>query len=136
MSRKNTLSTLWVFTCYGDLAAARKALDAWADGPVQLVYQKERCPKTGRLHLQGVLRLSKSRSWDWVSETFYKKGQGWTFKIAWARKSWACNLHYCTKEATRVEGPYYVGIHEGFVKYLCRTYEGDLLRLSACGFKK
>lgn len=71
------------------------------------VYQIEQCPDTGRQHVQGYLELTEQTRFNRVKEMFspvvvHLEGRkARTYKPA---------RDYCMKEATRVVGPYEIGV--------------------------
>jgi len=86
-----------------------------------MVLQREKAPKTGHIHLQGMIHCSVPRDFIWVREnvskhTYYKK----------CPKTLGRVCMYCTKSETRVDGPYYWGIDKGYVLWLIE--EGKTLK--------
>lgn len=70
------------------------------------VFQLEQCPTTGRFHFQGCLKLSSPRTLDWVIKFFEKLCH---VNCGHCDGSWESNEKYCSKEATRVFGPWEFG---------------------------
>lgn len=75
------------------------------------VYDIERCPKTGKLHGQGVLRLKKKKSWIWIQNTLCLPN----YMALWKElaKNMEASIEYCTKNETKVAGPYKFGEFKG-----------------------
>lgn len=71
-------------------------------------YQLEKAPSTGKLHLQGVIRLVKLSTFTAAKAAFEKMRLGGAH-IEMARGTFASNLAYCSKADTRVSGPYDFG---------------------------
>jgi len=71
-----------------------------------LVYQKEKCPNTGRVHLQGYVQFKKQTTWSKIKEILSDNGA----HLANAAGSPEQNRVYCTKLASRIEGPWEYGI--------------------------
>ena len=67
-----------------------------------MVYQVERCPDTGRIHLQGFLTLRKSLSVGAVKKVVGSSSMHLTKPDGTV----ADNIIYCTKEASRLAGPF------------------------------
>lgn len=107
----NEIATNWAFTFYGDLDQQLATWSkTWAyNGKGYIICQKEICPTTGREHLQGMACLHPPKSFAWLRRNCAKAC--WT-KM---RESVMANVHYCTKQSTRIDGPYYYGIDEAFV---------------------
>lgn len=66
-----------------------------------LLYQKERCPTTGALHLQGCLRTPKVIRLQALKDSLGEP----TIHLEPA-SNWAKVKSYCRKQETRVEGPW------------------------------
>lgn len=75
------------------------------DGVDYIVYQLEKCPTTGRHHLQGYVRLLQMQTNKWL-----RSNLSTTAYYEPTRQSEARNLAYCTKPETREAGPFYFGI--------------------------
>lgn len=76
-------------------------ITSYKDGPPgydssvkYLVYQKERCPKTGRLHWQGYVVFNSPRSHNAIKAVYYPD------HIEVAKGSPEQNFNYCTKDET------------------------------------
>ncbi|AUM61846.1 Rep [uncultured virus] len=65
----------------------------WALGQV------EKCPETGRLHIQGMAYAKEAKSWAFMSPDHIE-----------VCKDPAKSIIYCTKEETRIKGPYESGV--------------------------
>lgn len=64
-----------------------------------LAFQKERCPETGKLHLQGFLQVEKEISYD-TARKLFPDGKIWIMKADNPQGA----LEYANKDETRVEG--------------------------------
>ncbi|AMH87744.1 replication-associated protein [Pacific flying fox faeces associated circular DNA virus-1] len=103
----------WCFTNFNipqDLAAG-------CDAPLTLpserlkyaCYQIEKCPDTGRLHAQGYLHFKRS-----IKLGGLKKLPGFeAAHFEGAKADLQANRNYCTKEDSRVAGPFEIGSTEG-----------------------
>lgn len=80
-----------------------------SDGVLFWLAQKEKCPTTGRLHMQGYLRLSK----PWRRKRIQTLLQDSTAHLETIGGTHEDNVLYCTKAETRVEGggPWQIGNH-------------------------
>jgi len=88
----------WVWTWFHKDADYRPTtLPAGAE---YLVYQEERCPTTGQLHLQGYIRYAKRLRWKQVVDQLQKDMPNASVRKA-IKPELAC-IRYCTKKATRV----------------------------------
>lgn len=92
-----------VFTCYDKKAI--EAPEIWLKNLQTqcswVMGQLERCPKTGRVHIQGMANLGKSDSrWGFL------KGQNtWKAKC----KDPEASIRYCSKSRTQLQGPWEFG---------------------------
>lgn len=82
-------------------------LDALPDWVTYIVYQEEVAPTTGTHHFQGYMELSVRKR-----ITTLLNGLGWDdpCHLSVARAQPSVNEAYCTKEDTRVDGPYRRGV--------------------------
>lgn len=64
------------------------------------ICQLEKCPKTGQLHLQGYIEATQRLRW---TELKLPKEIHWEF----AKGNRLKNIEYCSKEESRVSGPYF-----------------------------
>lgn len=71
----------------------------------RLVYQKEKCPETGRLHYQGYVELKSPQRMSFVKKLLERQDA----HIETARGSAEQCYEYCTKEESRMEAPVEVG---------------------------
>lgn len=69
-----------------------------------LVYQLERCPTSERLHWQGYVRMPRS-----VRFNVLKNKLPSSMHLEACRGSEGENIQYCTKEDSRVRGPWEIG---------------------------
>lgn len=88
----------WCFTAFGTTTELHPELDWPWDDQVYGVYQHEKCPETGRFHLQGFVSFNKQVRLSYVKR-LHKKAR-WSV----ARKLPAANRRYCTKLESRVDG--------------------------------
>ena len=71
-----------------------------------MTYQLEKCPETGRLHLQGVLQCArKGQRMQWVKNKLAEQ----TIHLEPKRGTWQQAIAYARKEETRVLGPWTLG---------------------------
>lgn len=70
-----------------------------------LVWQEERCPNTGREHIQGYIELKRPQRMSWVKAAF----QDDTLHCEKRKGSRKQARDYCMKEDTRQAGPWEVG---------------------------
>nr|QXP07694.1 MAG: replication associated protein [Arizlama virus] len=75
------------------------------DGVRFVIWQHEKCPTTGRDHLQGYLRLENSGKFGTVKKIL-KNNSAY---VAAAKYPEHCSENYCSKEATHVAGPWQFG---------------------------
>jgi len=88
----------WLFTSYKDSVAFGNLVRGYA-------YQREKCPKTGTLHWQGYMELSrpvrlKQAQRECGDDVAHMEARRWPRDKA---------ITYCTKERTRVDGPWVSG---------------------------
>jgi len=69
-----------------------------------MVYQKEKCPKTGKIHYQGYIQFLLKQTLK-SAKTFLNP----TVHLEKANADPLANIAYCTKTETRVEGPWKFG---------------------------
>lgn len=65
--------------------------------------QLEQCPNTQRQHLQGCIRFSEKRRPKTLFTTMLGHD---TTHFESSKGSWASNVRYCSKNATRIDGPW------------------------------
>ena len=70
-----------------------------------IVWQKEQCPDTGRQHLQGYLELLRSSKLSTVKNYFGDQ----TIHLEPRSGTQEQAVRYCTKEESRIEGPWELG---------------------------
>lgn len=97
-------SRSYVFTCFNtDWSYSEESL---AESSVisYVAYQLEKCPTTARLHYQGMVHMSNPRSIKYLKQTFCPDGfyECMRGTLLQAKK-------YCTKDDTRVDGPWEFG---------------------------
>lgn len=92
-------SRSWLFTCYD--------LDCISSENPRLnycIWQKEKCPTTDRLHYQGYT--------EWCSPVRHTYVQNWIGTECHCDKRKGTRddaITYCSKEETRIEGPWEIG---------------------------
>lgn len=102
--------TNWCFTINGIDIAEYNALTKSIEGTDLGVFQLEKAPNTGALHVQGFTRFTQRRYFNYVKKAI----QDWCGKvphIELAKGTIQANYEYCTKEETRVEDT--VGVNWG-----------------------
>jgi len=101
---ENAKSRRWCFTDFGpkvlDCAGYFGAL--LPNGVRFVIWQKERCPVSGRFHVQGYLRLSNSTTLGGVKRILASD----TAHVTMANGTEQQNIDYCSKDASKVEGPW------------------------------
>lgn len=98
--RGNTMARNWCFTEF------ERSSISFNNEMKYLVYQMEETPKTGKMHLQGYVQFKSRHKLGAVKELLESK----TIHIEKARGSADENKAYCTKEDTRVMGPWEFGV--------------------------
>lgn len=94
----------WCFTKYGDLEnPAELSIDD--DRVRYCVWQLEKCPSTGRNHLQGYIEFRNPVRMGGVKRIFGDD----TLHLEARRGSRKQAVEYCTKEDSRVQGPWTIG---------------------------
>jgi len=89
----------WAGTLHGVEGDALRAFVERAEGlAARGVYQEEKCPETGRIHLQFALGFSDPKRGSWMKKNVCDKTH-WTA----CNGSWDDQVRYCTKEESRVE---------------------------------
>lgn len=85
----------WTFTSYD--------VDGFTEprGYRYLCYQTERCPATGRRHIQGYVEFERQKVFSTVKTAFGND----SIHLEVARGTARDNVSYCTKESTRTDGP-------------------------------
>lgn len=105
-TKKNPLSGIskraWCFTYFGEV---KDVPTYFSDVDVNLYkeigYQQERCPSSGRLHLQGYVLFAEPLRWKQVQTRLHIPGAHLEACVANVRM----NRLYCSKAETRVAGP-------------------------------
>ncbi|ALE29785.1 replication associated protein [Lake Sarah-associated circular virus-42] len=80
----------------------------WDDDPFEwgcqfMIFQMERCPETGKLHLQGALQLDKQQRLSFMKKLH--KTAHWEVM----KGNWTQSIEYCSKSETKVNGPWEAG---------------------------
>lgn len=84
-----------------DIERLKKCLDP-SNGLLRyFVYQIEKCPNTGRPHVQGYLELQKSTRHAAVKKLFSDPDHQVSVHVDGSRKGYAANKEYCTKEKNK-----------------------------------
>lgn len=68
------------------------------------LFQLENCPKTNRIHAQGFLQLETKNTITWMKSNINSSCH---FEIC--KKNIQTNIDYCSKEESRVDGPWHKG---------------------------
>jgi len=68
------------------------------------VYQKERCPTSNKEHFQGYFQLKDPKNLSWIKNNIDEKCH---FEAA--KGNCKSNIAYCTKEESRIDGPWTIG---------------------------
>lgn len=101
-------SQAWCFTLYTKLDNKGLYSPTFVYDEENMVYavmQLEECPTTGRLHFQGYVEYKNRVSFDRAKRLL----QSDSVNIRVAKGSSEQNTTYCTKEDTRVDGPWVFG---------------------------
>lgn len=99
----------WCFSSFSEVDPAVAYVDVSNHGRVQYsCYQRERCASTGRLHWQGYVEFTSA-----CSQSECKAVLGRQCHVELARGGLEANKAYCTKEDTRVAGPFFFGVELG-----------------------
>lgn len=88
----------WCFTIFTEACEL-----VWDSSVKMAVYQQEQCATTGKLHLQGCIVFNKRMRMAGVKATLGHE----TAHLEVLKGSLGSNLTYCTKEDTRIGGPWY-----------------------------
>ena len=99
--------TFWVFTDFDHkrvLCPSVYFTDDDLRNISYMVWQREQCPETDKIHIQGYVELRRARSLSWVqnniSITAHFEARRGTAKEA---------SDYCKKEKSRIDGPWELG---------------------------
>lgn len=114
-----------------------------ADRHKYSVFQLERAPRTGRLHLQGYSELTGTARYKWIQSHWPNFGSA-HFEVRQGSRDQAIN--YCKKDESRISGPWEIGdnygqgkrteldeiareIREGkTMEYIAKTYPKSFVR--------
>ena len=91
----------WCFTCYTDSPPVFNKEEM-----EYLIYQRELCPKTGKLHWQGFCCFAKKLKLGKLATAGVKKYLGATTHVEIARGSIRDNERYCSKKESGIEGTF------------------------------
>lgn len=128
----NIRSRRWCFTIFSDLADLRRYIEElaskWITANVQFAMQIEKCPASGKLHLQGCISFAHGKSLSTV-----KLFLGCYHAHCEPCKDWNKSIDYCQKVESRfvdTDGETYSAAHykkyevitdvTGFAVYLNR----------------
>lgn len=92
----------WCFTIFD--TSAEKIVNLCALDCEYVIFQKEQCPETQREHLQGYIQLSEGRT---LSQ--FKQFIGDPRAHCEATRNIKKSIEYCSKEETRIDGPWEFG---------------------------
>ena len=100
MSNKQARNVCWTYFCDYSEDKEQEILDAFEEWPVctYCVFQWERCPETGRTHVQGYSEFRSGVRWSTIQRRL--PGAHCESRRGSAEEAKA----YCTKEETRLEG--------------------------------
>lgn len=107
MANRGPQSTHWCFTVHGHQVLC---MDLPA-GAQYLVYQEEH-PPSNAVHVQGYIQFETKKRGSWVTNLItdiFDAAEGASVHTEVARGSDEENEAYCTKEETRLSGPYRFG---------------------------
>lgn len=76
-----------------------------------MIYQREKCPKTGKLHWQGACRFNRRNG---VAFSTAKKCLPLYAHIEPSRGTWQQNVEYCSKSESRIGDPVFLGLPPSF----------------------
>lgn len=94
----------YCFTLFGNSDKLDQMKDGLPEDLTYLIWQVEKCPETGRIHRQGYVQFArKCRGIKKLQDLIGP------CNVSVARGSLEQNRAYCTKEASRTEGPWEVG---------------------------
>lgn len=96
--------TSWTFTDFKYEYEPKLLGSKFDDKIGYAIWQVEKCPTTDKLHIQGYIQFKRS-----VRLAAVKKYIGVACHVEPARGSCEDNINYCSKEDTRIEGPYTYG---------------------------
>jgi len=105
---KNTKSQAWCFTLYTKLDNKGNYSPTFVWNEEQMAYavmQVEECPTTNRMHFQGYVEYKNRVTFKRAKQLL----QSDTVNIRIADGSSDQNTTYCTKEETRIDGPWIFG---------------------------
>lgn len=97
--KKNPTSRRYAFTCYR-IETFVPATDKLTAKCHYAVWQTERCPTTGRVHIQGFIHMKSPQRYTAIQKLF----GGPNMSFFDARGTDEQNQTYCTKQRTRIEG--------------------------------
>lgn len=116
-TKVNWFGTIWQES-YGNVDEVKEKLKSFSikgrNNVRSYVFQEEKCPKTGKIHCHFYLRLQTT---DKMVHKFRDVfGDGWYNTVEVKSRGYA--ISYCTKEDTRVNGPFFFGdeMTDAFIK--------------------
>jgi len=77
--------------------------DLEESGVQYAIFQIEKCPETGRIHIQGALQLDKQQRLTWMKKLHS------TAHWEVMKGNWQQNIDYCSKSETKINGPWEFG---------------------------
>lgn len=93
----------YCFTYMVDKLENGKMLKKGFDTKVKyLIFQKEKCPTTGKEHLQGYIELLKPMRFNAVKGMFFSNSVHLEKRMGTRDQA----IEYCSKEESRIEGPF------------------------------
>jgi len=103
-------SRAWLFTDFNEVEDVSNFFNDESSNKIQYaIWQQEKCPKTGKLHIQGYLELKSPCRRKQVQETILASNAHLEIRAGTPEQA----INYCSKLETRVDGPYEYGQHKG-----------------------
>lgn len=103
--KDNVTSRRWCFTAYRGPLMEQKGAFQWDNKVSYAIYSLERCPTSGRLHMQGYLELHTPMKFGGVKKLLGDN----SVHLENAKGTSAQNNSYCSKPKSHVEGPWNFG---------------------------
>lgn len=93
----------WVFTCFNlDCEELIKSMDKEKQGFRYIIFQREACPTTGKIHLQGYLELDNAKTCSAIQKILQDKCH-----LEPAQGSRKSNENYCSKSESAIADTLY-----------------------------
>jgi len=117
---KRNMYARWMFTWFPEGADYRP--QGLPQGVEYMIFQEEKCPTTGRLHLQGYLRFKERTRFRAAQKLLDPSMHG--IRLQWARKPELACIRYCSKKKSQIKPPIEFG--EKNVKAGVQGHRSDL----------